>query len=457
MGTSWTPVNSGLTNLLIESLTVNGNALFAGTTGGGVFRSTDDGARWTQINSGLTSSRVYSFVVSGMYLFAGTSGGVFRSRNNGTNWTDSGLTDHTIAALAVEGTYIYAGTTGGVFRSADDGASWTQINFGLGNSPVYSFAAIDTILFGGSPGGGVFRSNNHGASWAQAKAGLTNADVRSLAVFDSVLFAGTLDGLYLSTNNGTTWNPAGLPSTYVTSLVVNGRNLFAGTSGEGVYFSASDGARWTQVLTRSTIYSLAVSPDRTHVFAGTGSDGVLVSSNSGISWTQSGLADVTVYSLAVSSNGALFAGTHHEGIFLSTNNGTTWADVNSGLMASPINSLAVRGNALFAGTDYGVWTRPLSEMMEFSDEPPPRFRLEPNSPNPFNPKTNIPFTISERSHVILNVHDLLGQPVATVIDEVMNPGSYEATWDATGFATGVYFCQLRAGAFMQTRRLVLVK
>jgi hypothetical protein len=89
-GTSWTAVNTGLTNTTVQTIAVSGTSLFAGTQGGGVFRSTNNGSSWTPVNSGLTNTDVRSFTISGTNLFGGTNfGGVFLSTNNATSWTAS--------------------------------------------------------------------------------------------------------------------------------------------------------------------------------------------------------------------------------------------------------------------------------------------------------------------------------------------------------------------------------
>ena len=92
-------------------LAVSGTNLFAGTQGGGVFLSTDDGTSWTAVNSGLTNTTVRAFAVSGTNLFAGTAGGgVFLSTDNGTNWTaaNSGLTGTDVYGFAASGTNPFA-------------------------------------------------------------------------------------------------------------------------------------------------------------------------------------------------------------------------------------------------------------------------------------------------------------------------------------------------------------
>ena len=90
-------------------------------------------------------------------------------------------------------------------------------------------------------------------------------------------------------------------------------------------------------------------------------------------------------------------------------------------------------------------------------EVPREFRLQQNYPNPFNPSTNIEFGVSKSGFVTLKVFDVLGQEVATLVNGELQPGSYQATFDGTHLASGVYLYQLKAGNFIQTQRMVLAK
>ncbi len=121
-------------------------------TGGGVFLSTNNGTSWTVVNSGLTNTYVRALTVSGTNLFAGTNGGVFLSTNNGTSWTavNSGLPNTYVYALTVSGTNLFAGTGGGVFLSTNNGTSWTAVNSGLPNTYVFSLTVSGTNLFAGT-------------------------------------------------------------------------------------------------------------------------------------------------------------------------------------------------------------------------------------------------------------------------------------------------------------------
>jgi hypothetical protein len=86
-----------------------------------------------------------------------------------------------------------------------------------------------------------------------------------------------------------------------------------------------------------------------------------------------------------------------------------------------------------------------------------RFSLKQNYPNPFNPVTNFQFTIHNLQFVSLKVFDVLGNEVATLVNGAKPPGSYEAKWDASDMASGVYLYRLQAGTFSQTKKMLLLR
>jgi len=90
-------------------------------------------------------------------------------------------------------------------------------------------------------------------------------------------------------------------------------------------------------------------------------------------------------------------------------------------------------------------------------EIPTTYRLGPNYPNPFNPTTTIPFALPTAARVVLNVYDATGAVVETLVDERLAAGRYTTTWEVAGLASGVYVVQMRAGNFVQTRKMILLK
>ncbi|MCZ6702740.1 MAG: metallophosphoesterase, partial [Ignavibacteria bacterium] len=99
--------------------------------------------------------------------------------------------------------------------------------------------------------------------------------------------------------------------------------------------------------------------------------------------------------------------------------------------------------------------------IEEENNVPSEFVLEQNYPNPFNPTTTINFSISDLRFTILKVYDILGNEVATLVNEELPAGEYEVGFNsASGIrypASGIYFYQLRAGSFVQTKKMILLK
>lgn len=146
-----------------------------------------------------------------------------------------------------------------------------------------------------------------------------------------------------------------------------------------------------------------------------------------------------------------------------------YADSGSGLLAYPTDYLGSGfgiigqdidtfpdrrlSGAIIDGVQYGTITLEVSE-----DVSPVRaFLLQQNFPNPFNPSTKIGYHTSEVSHVLLKVFDLLGREVARLVDEVKQPGEFSVGWDASAFSSGIYFYRLHTGAFIQTKRMILMR
>ncbi len=86
-----------------------------------------------------------------------------------------------------------------------------------------------------------------------------------------------------------------------------------------------------------------------------------------------------------------------------------------------------------------------------------RFSLNQNYPNPFNPSTKISWQSPVGSHQSIKVFDMLGREVATLVDEYRNVGSYEINFDASKLSSGVYYYQLKAGDFVETKKMILLR
>jgi hypothetical protein len=87
---------------------------------------------------------------------------------------------------------------------------------------------------------------------------------------------------------------------------------------------------------------------------------------------------------------------------------------------------------------------------------PNEFKLFQNYPNPFNPSTTIQYQLPRNSHVTLQIYNVLGQVVETLVDERKDAGTYQVRWTAN-ISVGVYFSSLQSDDFVQTKKLILLK
>jgi hypothetical protein len=108
-------------------------------------------------------------------------------------------------------------------------------------------------------------------------------------------------------------------------------------------------------------------------------------------------------------------------------------------------------NELFACTNsHGIWKANIDQLtgaVNGSLQIPERFILEQNYPNPFNPSTHIGFQVAGSGFVSLIVYDASGKELQRLISSTLQPGSYEAEWDASNYPSGVYFYELTSDNF----------
>jgi hypothetical protein len=127
-----------------------------------------------------------------------------------------------------------------------------------------------------------------------------------------------------------------------------------------------------------------------------------------------------------------------------------------------ILSLKASNTNLFAGTGGGgVWRRPLSELVTGLEDKPKQtrrnFALEQNYPNPFNPSTVISYYLTTGATVTLKVYDILGRELQTLVNERQSIGNHSVRFNATNLPSGVYLYRLEAGAYHDTKKLLLLK
>lgn len=131
-----------------------------------------------------------------------------------------------------------------------------------------------------------------------------------------------------------------------------------------------------------------------------------------------------------------------------------------GLYADENGNVYVTGRSITPGQSYDYATVKFSQVTDIgpsSNEISGEFRLYQNYPNPFNPSTTIAYDSPHSGFVTLKIFNLLGQEVATLVNEHKSAGYYQVAFDAKGLASGVYLYRLQAGLFTQTKKMLLLR
>jgi photosystem II stability/assembly factor-like uncharacterized protein len=277
----WIKTNGpGAGPVLSLAIDTTDNKIFAGTSGSGVFKSTDKGQTWVAFNNGLGGNEVYHLAIDATNLLyaALSNAGLYRSSVDSDNWENISPRDTVTWTVAFNSSeHIFTGTSGGLYRSTDNGINWEFLNNFLTDSIALSLAINSRDeIFAGANKGGVFYSTDNGNSWSQTV--LAIGTILSLALnSDDYVFAGTLgSGVYFSTDNGSNWEAptSGFTPSIVYAIVSNSDNfVFAGGHGDGVLRSTDNGTIWeikNSGLTSGIIYSLALDKDQ-RLYAGSDS------------------------------------------------------------------------------------------------------------------------------------------------------------------------------------------
>ena len=363
---------------------------------------------------------------------------------------------------------VYVGTaTGYIYRTNDNGATWTHINPDMVAGLVYTIRFHENGNILAATVSGVFCSKDNGATWYQT--GLKNKDTRSLKIDgDGDVFAGTWDaGAFVSKDGGDSWTAinSGLGThLMITSLAItNDGAVIAGTFDGGIFKSADKGASWSPLNVGYNYIWTIASDSKGRLFAGTYGDGLYYSTSNGDTWTKSTLQVGFVYALAVDKSDNVYATSYSGGVFSSVDNGASWKSTGlSGIgLTSETEIIEYKDSKVaYTGTSTGKVYRMAMEVTGIKSTSsliPTELKLNQNYPNPFNPSTSISFALPKTQNVSLTVFNMLGQEVATLVNETLEAGNYSFNFNANQFASGVYIYRLQTANQAITKKMILQK
>lgn len=111
-------------------------------------------------------------------------------------------------------------------------------------------------------------------------------------------------------------------------------------------------------------------------------------------------------------------------------------------------------------TSMGFWNiyqQDVLTSVEGEETLPIEYKLEQNYPNPFNPSTIIKYAVAERSYVVINIYNIAGEEIVTLVNEEKDRGWYEIKFNSNGLASGIYLCRMQAGNYVSIKKMMLLK
>jgi hypothetical protein len=133
-----------------------------------------------------------------------------------------------------------------------------------------------------------------------------------------------------------------------------------------------------------------------------------------------------------------------------------YGDVYEETLAMTSYSVLILQGCVLNGNIYGD-TAIILGVNQISTALPKSFYLFQNYPNPFNPNTKIKFQIAKLGNVKLKIYDALGREIITLVDEPLQPGTYEVDWNGTNYASGIYYYRMQSGNFVDFKKMILLK
>ena len=464
-------------------------------TGGPLYKTTDGGNNWfglpnfpSQVFTSTLRCVTFTDSVTG---FAGSAPcRIVKTTDAGDSWhivNRTGLTD-TIGLINrfffISPTTGWAVTTrGGILKTTDAGENWlAQLNAGV--SVIFQSIYFVDSLYGWTSGGRPHKTTDGGNSWVQQTnttiwnsndVYFPNQDTGWIAKRSSINTS-----LFKTTNGGITW--LGIPEVLGASnfYIFPDKNHWLVTGSILInfivykkYITYDAGNNWIDISNDAPVGFGGFS-------AVTDMRGYAVGSLGLILWyndTTYVPVELISFEGIVENNKIILTwqtaselnnrGFYVEKSFDKVNwlnfgfvegNGTT-TNSNTYTFIDDLSLNQYSNHTLFyrlKQIDYDG-TFEYSNTIEVEIGSPNKFSLEQNYPNPFNPSTSIKYALSSNQFVSLKVFDVLGKEVATLINEDKSAGSYNTEFNAFHLSSGIYYYQFRAGDFVETKKMILLK
>ncbi len=442
-GVTWKEINLPI-GFSCKAISMINNKVCIVGAGGGIVVSDDAGATWTFVTEIVNSTlKSIKQLPNGNIIAAGFYGSCLISSDNGDTWRTTYATGNNICPT-VEDLFFLNENIGysahrnrTVSKTTDGGISWTQIMkdtvvTSFNNNGVQFLNENIGFVVGkyGSNVSSFLKTSDGGANWSAQIASLPN-ELNTLHFFDANngVVAGKNSTLAFTTDGGDTWN----------TLKINN--------------DPSGDHNFNEIEFLNSNFGLACG------------DILIKSNDAGKTWDYvavDGLPKKIKACEIVDEQTWYLAGDKF--LFKTVDGGVTFSDVfdKNVVKATQTYDIVVDSKGypwLATGSSKIYTTSPKVDVKLVSGNLPNKFLLEANYPNPFNPSTKIKYSLPSTSsnNVTLKVYNLLGQEVATLVNEVQKSGTYEVEFNATQLSSGIYIYTLQSAGLLQSRKMLLIK
>jgi photosystem II stability/assembly factor-like uncharacterized protein len=449
-----------------------------------VFRSTNFGESWDTVYVPEGVYHTIYFATDNIIYVSGENGTLIKSTDGGISFSSITITffsDH-INSISLSGSlhgFITTWHNVRVYKTTDGGLSFSNItpaNFLHENNKIY---AVSNTMAVATNDIKIFTTKNGGLSWNVSSYGTPN-----MYIPNDVYFKDTLNGMAgcswnlmrETTNGGDTWTnrffTQDTTQEHILSISFPNSSLGFYTTGDKLYKTTNGGTDWNlfQILNPQLGKIKFVD-----VLNGVGSDynSIYYTTDGGITWSKCNFINHFYdFDIKINGTGSVLMVVADDSLYTSFDLGKTcesekipYDELVHIIMKDPATAWLSGFNGKII--QYHNPLIPIYVQSENSSKYLVNFGLLQNFPNPFNPSTSIQYAVSSpangtgRQFVTLKVYDILGNEIATLVNEEKQPGSYEVEFNTSSFkhlpSSGIYFYQLRAGDYIETKKMVLIK
>ncbi len=493
-GDTWTALSTSLTSETLRQIKFKSSTF--GLAGGGstttadnlgfLLKTTDAGLTWGDVGFNFTL-QVYSFAMpTNDIWYAGTGNNkLFKTTDGGATFAE--LTNPIVSTTAdfydMEFSSALVGyaasSTGKIIKTIDGGANWTLTNSPFGTTIIYGLKVFDdqkVIAVGGSAK--AYMTTDGGDTWTALTTNIPGSFFAIGFLDNNIGYIGGYNSpspvMSKTTDGGLTWNAISFPASFdkygsIWGIACKDINIvwFSDINGN-ILYTQDGGASWTpgKKVNNNGLYSMAIVGNDLWTC---GSGGTILKGYSDplipVELT-SFIASVS--GKDVSLNWTTATEVNNSGFQIERKLGnSSWNKVGfvegKGTTTEKSN-YSFKDNVTFNGSvNYRLkqidfdGSFKYSNVVEVNLSTPEKFELSQNYPNPFNPNTTIKYSVAAKSQVELNIYNILGSKVASIVNEIKEAGSYQVEFDASKLSSGVYFYELNAGNFSAKRKMILLK